>query len=306
MEDVIGRFSYSRSIARPPIGALSPARSFVGNPTVRNRTATSGNPALLPYVSDNFDLSVEWYYDEGSYAAVGYFRKRVDNFIVGTTIEQTFAGLTDPYISEDAEQARAELVAEGVSPDDPAVFERINENRGLPVTTAIPGEAGDPLAVFRVTTSENLEVGTIWGWEIAVQHMFADTGFGIQANATIVNGDVNADRDVIGQQFFLPGLSDSANLSVFYEDDRFSTRLAYNWRDEFLVGNDQFGAPTYAEEAGFLDLNFTWYATDNLAVFVEGLNLTNEVQRTYSRYPEQFLRGNEYGTRYNIGARYNF
>jgi len=24
------------------------------------------------------------------------------------------------------------------------------------------------------------------------------------------------------------------------------------------------------------------------------------------RYPEQFLRGNQYGTRFNIGARYRF
>jgi hypothetical protein len=128
----------------------------------------------------------------------------------------------------------------------------------------------------------------------------------VQANLTIVNGDVDADRDVINQQFALPGLSDSANLSVFYENEIVSARLAYNWRDEFLTGFDQFGSPVFTEEYAPLDANITWYARENLAVFFEAINITEEVQRTYVRYPEQFLRGNEYGARFNIGARYNF
>ena len=187
-----------------------------------------------------------------------------------------------------------------------AVFQRINENRGVPIDTAIVGESGDPLAAFRVTTTANAEIGNLFGWELAIQHMFGDSGWGVQANATIVNGDVEADRDIVGEQFYLPGMSDSANLSIFYENDVISARIAYNWRDEFLSGTDQFGAPTFTEEYAPLDLNVTWYASDNMAVFFEAINITEEVQRTYSRYPEQFLRGNEYGARYNIGARYNF
>ena len=136
--------------------------------------------------------------------------------------------------------------------------------------------------------------------------MFGDTGFGVQANYTIVNGDVDANRDVIDQSFALPGLSDSANLAVFYENDVVSARLAYNWRDEFLSDFDRFGSPVFTEEYAPLDLNVTWYANDNLAVFLEAINITEEVQRVYVRYPEQFIRGNEYGTRFNIGARYNF
>jgi iron complex outermembrane recepter protein len=306
MDDVIGRAAYSRTISRPPIGALGPNRDFVGNPTARNRQVNAGNPDLLPFVSDNLDLAVEYYYAPGSFVSLTHFRKRVDNFLVSTTVQDRFEGLLDPYIGAAAQQARAELAAEGIAADDQAVFRRINENLGVPITTAVRAQEGDPLAEFNVTTTDNLEIGNVHGWEVAFQHIFLGTGWGVQANATFVNGDVDADRDVIGQSFALPGLSDSRNLSVFWEDERFSTRLAYNWRDEFLAGFDQFGAPVYTEAYDQLDFIASWFATPQLTVFVEGINITKETQRTYSRYREQFLSGNQYGARYSIGARYRF
>jgi len=306
MDDVIARAAYSRTISRPPIGALGPNRDFVGNPTNRNRQVNAGNPSLLPFVSDNLDLAVEYYYAPGSYVSLGHFRKRVDNFLVGTTVQELFEGLTDPYIGADAQQARADLAAEGIDPTDQNVFQRINENLGVPITTPVRARDDDPLAVFSVSTTDNLEIGNVHGWEVALQHLFANTGWGVQANATFVSGDVDADRDVIGQSFALPGLSDSRNLSVFYENQHISTRLAYNWRDEFLAGFDQFGAPVYVEDYDQWDFILTWFATDRLAVFVEGINITKETQRTYSRYKEQFLAGNQYGARYSLGARYRF
>ncbi len=304
--DVITRFSYSRTLARPPIGALNPTRSFISNPKLNNRKVSSGNPDLVPYVSDNFDLSLEWYYGEGSYAAIGYFRKVVDNFLISTTVEQTFPGLTDPYFGAQADIARAQLSAEGVPLTNANIFSRINQNLGREATAPVRGQPSDPLVVWDVTTTTNAEVGTLYGWELQVQHMFGDSGFGLQANATIVDGDVDADRDIIGVQFALPGLSDSANLIAFYENEKISTRLAYNWRDEFLAGFDQQNSPIFVESYGSLDGNFTWFATDKLSVFFEAINITEETQRVYVRYKEQFLRGNQYGARYNIGATYRF
>ncbi|OAB60319.1 TonB-dependent receptor, partial [Leptolyngbya valderiana BDU 20041] len=263
MPDVIGRFAYSRTIARPPIGALGPNRSFVGNPNVRNRRVDTGNPDLLPYVSDNFDLGLEWYYAPGSYMAANYFRKRVDNFLVSRTEEQTFDGILDPYIGALAEQARAQLTEEGINPTDQEVFRRINEILGNDPTTPVRAQPGDPLAVFQVTSTANEEVGNVWGYELAVQHLFGDSGFGVQANATFVRGDVEADRDVINQSFALPGLSDSANLILFYENEKFSGRVAYNWRDEFLSGFDQYGAPVYVESFAPIDLNLTYKVNEN-------------------------------------------
>jgi TonB-dependent receptor len=307
-DDLVTRFSYSRSIARPPIDLMGSARSFPGNPKVGSRFANTGNPELEPYVSDNFDVSLEWYYGDGSYVSVGYYYKLVDNFIVSSTVERTFAelALTDPYIGVAADLARAQLAEEGITITDPVLFARTNEILGNPPNTFIPGMPGDPLAVYQVSTYSNGEKGTLSGWEFQIQHLFGDSGFGLVANATIVDGDVDVDREVDGEFFALAGLSDSANFSVFYENDHISTRLSYNWRDEFFNGGVTNGSPTFTEEYAQLDANLSWFIGDNWTVFVEGYNLTNEVQRTYARYSEMFLRGNQWGARYSIGASYRF
>ncbi|MCA1779816.1 MAG: TonB-dependent receptor, partial [Xanthomonadaceae bacterium] len=204
------------------------------------------------------------------------------------------------------EQARAELLAEGISPSNQAVFRRINEIRGVDPTTPIRPTDDDPLAVFRVTTTTNAEEGDVYGFEFAVQHLFGNSGFGVQANATLVEGDVKADVNVVDQSFALPGLSDSANVILFYENQRFSGRIAYNWRDEFLSGFDQFGAPVFTESFAPIDINLTYNVNSNLSVFVEGLNINEETQRTFSRFSEQLLRANQFGARYNFGVRYRF
>ena len=64
--------------------------------------------------------------------------------------------------------------------------------------------------------------------------------------------------------------------------------------------------PNYVEEYSQIDFNVSYNVNDQLSVFLEGLNVTEETQRVYARYKEQLLRANEYGARYNIGARYKF
>jgi TonB-dependent receptor len=195
---------------------------------------------------------------------------------------------------------------EGITPSNQAVFARINEIRGVDATAPIrPGE-NDPLAVFRVTTTTNAEQGDLYGFEFAVQHLFGQSGWGVQANYTLVEGDVDADVNVLDQVFALPGMSDSANVVVFYETERFSGRVAWNWRDEFLAGFDQFGAPVFTESFAPIDINLTYNINENFSVFVEGLNINKDTQRTFSRFSEQLLQANQFGARYNLGARYRF
>ena len=58
----------------------------------------------------------------------------------------------------------------------------------------IAGTAADPLYQFNVNQSINQETATIDGWEIGGQYFFGESGFGVLANYTMVNGDVGFDN----------------------------------------------------------------------------------------------------------------
>ena len=138
--------------------------------------------------------------------------------------------------------------------------------------------------------------------------MFGDTGFGVQANMTLTGSDLSVDNHATDFQFVLPGLSDSANFVAFYDNNGLQARIAYNWRDTFLNGVGQGNAPYYTEAYGQIDMNASYELPmiEGLTVFVEGINVTESSQRQYARFENQFKHAEQWGARYNIGARFTF
>jgi len=86
----------------------------------------------------------------------------------------------------------------------------------------------DPLISFLVNQSLNNNEGNISGIELAGQHFFGDTGFGVAASYTYVDGDVDFDVNAPegSDQFALTGISDTANLTLIYENFGLSARLS--------------------------------------------------------------------------------
>lgn len=307
-DDVITRLSYSKSIARPALSAMTGVFSVTDRPKPGERTGNAGNPDLKPYMSDNLDISAEWYYAEGSYVSVGAFVKQVDNFIVNKIVDREVGNLRDPEAGPRAAQAIADLQADGATVDATAILAQINENAGQPEGTPVIQNNDDPLAVFGISQPVNEEQATIQGLELAVQHMFGDTGFGVQANMTLTGSDLSVDNHATDFQFVLPGLSDSANFVAFYDNNGLQARIAYNWRDTFLNGVGQGNAPYYTEAYGQIDMNASYELPmiEGLTVFVEGINVTESSQRQYARFENQFKHAEQWGARYNIGARFTF
>jgi TonB-dependent receptor len=160
------------------------------------------------------------------------------------------------------------------------------------------------VATFDVNIPINQNKTTVKGWEVALQHTFGETGFGFQANFTIVEGDLNYDINKNEDQWVVPGMSDTANFVVFYEKQGFQARIAYNWRDKYLqsAGKD----PKFVEEYFQLDANVSYEINDNFSVFLEGINLTEENQRIHGRSSYQVRQYSVGHARYNLGARYVF
>jgi TonB-dependent receptor len=166
----------------------------------------------------------------------------------------------------------------------------------------------DPLMVFDYNAPVNNREAKVHGAEFAGQYFFGDTGFGLQANYTIVRGDVKFDNlDMSTTQFALLGLSDTANLVLIYDNNDIEARIAYNWRDAFLRRTGA-GAnnPGYIEAYSQIDANVTYRVTDNLAVSLEAINLTGEDRREHARNKNMLWGYDDLGARYQLGARYTF
>jgi len=287
VEDFITRFSYSKTLSRSNIDAMFPATSLKTHLAGGPFNAGQGNAALKPYLSDNFDLSLEYYYGEGSYVSAGYFVKDVDNYIDAGEENRVIDGpngpLTDPSVNP-----------RGTCPDGSVA---------APNPDCV-SQPGDPAITWLVTTPININSTTVDGWELNVQHMFGDSGFGVIANYTIVNTEDEYVPHSLDNPFAITGLSDSANLVGFYEKDAFSIRIAYNWRDDFLLTGGS--SPVFTEAYSQVDISASYDINDSVSVFIDGINITEEDTRRHGRFTNQIINHEEGGARYNVGVRATF
>ncbi|MFT4767828.1 MAG: TonB-dependent receptor [Glaciecola sp.] len=316
LQDVMFRASWSETMSRPGYESIQGGLTVGGCTPGNGCDGFSGDPSLQPLESENLDFSFEWYYGETSYVALGYFKKDVTNFLgesFNTGVE-LFPELGNPTTGGLAAQARAAGAATG---DDVRqyIFTNFANDPSVDVANQIiTGTTGNDPMAFRVRVPSNQEQASIDGWEFALQHAFADTGFGFVVNYTVVDGDVGYDnlvRPEEAAQFALLGLSDSANFVGFYDKNGIEVRLAYNWRDDFLggIGTDAGGAqPRYTEEYGQWDAraSYRFGGEDQYIAFFEGINVTDETFREHSRSPLNVLQAGQTGSRWALGFRANF
>ena len=317
-DDFIFRTSYSLTVTRPVYNDLKGALiiDYLGPDGGGGRR---GNPQLLPMESKNLDVSLEWYYDDASYASIGFWSKDVDNFIVNQTFENQplFKDLYTPIDGDLYNQA-----VEALTGGDPRFdydsgdlneyyAENFADEEGVSVTgegedveVVVTGVLGDPVAIFDVTIPINQRETQVKGWEIMAQHNFGDSGFGLQANYTIVDGNLNYDINLNEEQWVVPGMSNTANLVGYYDKNSLQVRFALNWRDQFLSSAAR--DPLFVEEYYQLDMNMSYEVNDNLSVFLEGINLTQEHQRIHGRSSYQLREFAVGHARYNFGLRYEF
>jgi len=348
-DEIKGRASFSKTIARAPYGNLyagptpnQPTGSILINPSAR-ADGDAQNPALDPLESDNLDLAVEWYFADASFVSITFWNKDVKNFIGNSVVRESLYDLRDPTSGPDAQAALAFLnspqcaaqataagadLAQACSANDTALFAalamlRNPETGGLAAyngTSAqslqmennydLVGEADDPLYEFDVQRPVNQNNANLHGWEMGGQYFFGDTGFGIFANYTLVDGDVAFDNTVIERdQFALLGLSDTANVMFMYEKYGWSARLAWNWRDEYLIAANENGSnrnPYYVEEYQQWDLSVNYSFNDNWQVGLEAINLTGEDVRWHGRSDKQMIKLVDQSPRYMLGVRWRF
>ena len=246
------RVAMSKGVSRPGFDKLNPNLSLgVGSdPANPNRTGSGGNPHLQPMEAKQFDTSLEWYFGQGSMLYATAFYKKVDGFIANTVFDEQF----------------------------------VDPNTGQ-------------LETFQITRPVNGDNGKIKGIEVGYTQFFdflpaPFDGLGVQTNYTYVDSEAPSPTatDTNGQPFIVPleGLSkNSYNAILMYEKSRFSARLAYNWRSDWLVttaGNGTGNLPVYNKGFGQLDASVRFNINDVWSISLDGTNLLDTRRESYLGY----------------------
>lgn len=220
-------------------------------PIFRVSNGTStGNPDLNPWRSTNFGASAEYYINETSMLSLALFRINVDSFIKNGSV--TNCTLPDE---------------DGVVRDHCIVITQPVQGTG----NSIHGAEFDYRQGFTFLPS-----------------FLSKTG--MEINATYAPSN-SGETDLAGKKIpFQDNSTKSGNFILWYQDDHFQARLAYNYRSRRAV-MDSVGGITglemYEAPQKYLDASISYKFSKYAEVFLDGTNLTNEYQKYYLVWPDQ-------------------
>ena len=311
-DNLVLRFGYFRSVARPQIRDLSAekttdldlstASDALGLPTLR---VGQGNPDLEPSKTDSFDLSFEYYDDAIGVIKASVFYKSIDNLLELTATEGF----------DSLQAANVEL------PDD-FRFQDVIDN---------------PENYFIVlTTPTNSDFSSrIWGMEAAFEKQLTFLpswwgGLGIYANYTYTDSSKK-----IKSEFFNTELGDAETVTISgvpftgdpkhsgtaaltYSMNNIDASLAYSMQDRRLNSFGRFNLSAYDESDESLDLRAE-YRIERLGgtwrVWFEGTDLLKgttdpDVESSIGGTrgtPKYFTGGNYFGGReFRLGVAASF
>ncbi|WP_420139176.1 TonB-dependent receptor [Sphingomonas sp.] len=160
----------------------------------------------------------------------------------------------------------------------------------------IPGFS-ETYGLFNISQPTNGENGTIKGFEVGYQQTLRFLpgilrNLGVQANYTYVDSRTPLIDPLTARRLPLPGLSkNNYNLIAFYEDGLISARVAYTFRDKYLIAvqSAASGGSLYQASTGQLDASAQINLTKSVRLIVEGVNLNKSVTNQYLQYPNRLF-----------------
>ncbi len=283
VDNLIVRFAASKAIARPAFSDMQAYQVLSANPKpgvevdpnapvllpITDLDLTGGstdNPYLEPMKANQYDLSLEWYFnpDNGGMAWVNFFRKDIKDYFRNQSQLVAYPG------------------ADG------------NEYDYLITQTINTGTARIQGAEIGWTQFFDFLPAPFDGFGISANYTYIDSSTKIPAEVDAQ--PVDTDGSTFGE---MPadGLSkNSYNVAAFYEKGPWQIRLAYNWRSQYLlsVGANGYNGtnnnldgesiawklPVYSDEYGQLDGSIFYSINDNVKIGLEMNNLNNAEQRT--------------------------
>jgi TonB-dependent receptor len=256
------RLAASKAIARPSLDQITANVTLGGDITTYNLppdpndpnappvpayavvtefNGSGGNPLLKPMEASQFDAAVEWYFAPQGSLYSTLFYKDIKNYFLRGTQTQNLFGRD-----------------------------------------------------WQVDSTINGDKGSVKGFEIGYSQFYDNLpgflrGLGLQANFTYVDSKggsptagPSGDAATVPPGLPLEGLSKrSYNVVGLYQRGPVEARLAYNWRERWLLtthDGDGKGS-VWNDDYGQLDASIFVRFNDHLQIGLEGNNLTNTTQK---------------------------
>jgi TonB-dependent receptor len=228
--------------------------------------SSSGNPSLDPWRSTNYGASFEYYINPTSMVNVELFRINVKSFINNGSV--TNCSL----------------------PDEDGVV----RNHCITITEPLQGSGN---------SIQGVEFDYRQGFTF-LPGFLANTG--MEFNVTYAPSKTG-DRDLAGNEIpFQDNSTESGNFVLWYQNKRFQARAAYNYRSKRAFQSDVggiSGLEEYEAAQRYLDASVAYKVVKYAEVFVNATNLTNEYQRFYLVWPDQYGHANFSERMFTFGVR---
>ncbi len=291
-DDMLLRGGVFRGLSRPDPADMGYGRDLnvddSDDPTsidelVGNARA-SGNPDLEPLTSWNLDVALEWYPNDDSILALGFYYKRFLGGFENTQRVEMFTIDGQPFA--------ADVTTSRTDDDSSTLY-------GFELTAAhsfnyLPGFWGG----FGAKLSLNLADSDF---------EFEDANFG---SAMVLDeaGMVVSERVGFVEPADLFGFSDMVmSAQVYYQIADLDLQLIWKSRSEYF---QQFisspGNIRYIDANNVMEARATYEIFDGVSLRIEGINLLDEPRVQYNPTPDNLAEVNSYGPRIFVGLRAKF
>ena len=285
-DDILLRAGIYRGMSRADPSDLGYSRTFQTDDEVAPTSLGdllvgvngSGNPNTQPLMSWNYDVAFEWYPNEDSIVALGFYYKQFKGGFQQRTVLENF-------------------VVEG-------------ESFSLPVTNSVTTDEESDLY--------GLEASFAYRWDnglgIKLGYNYADTDFEFEDSLygdtyiTDINGVTTQLTEGIVPPGAVPGFSEHVfSGQVYYQIGDLDTAIIYKYRSEYFQPYTSNGTRLrYVDEVGVWEMRMSYKVNKNVRVKFEAINLFSA-----PKSQDYFVQGNlgevnDYGPRLFAGVTFKY
>jgi len=276
------RAAYAMTIGRPNFSNIIPRASISypdlddpeSDDTVEDGEVDIANPGLEPQEADNFDITLEYYTDNGGVLSAGIFRKDISGYII--------EGMPLGYITQN------EIDRLGI-PSDTLGFRYVTDING--------GDA--KVEGFEMNVVQNLgNFGLPKELTVFANGTFLSTSGNFGGN-TIENDLENF-------------IKQTYNFGITFENDLFQVKAKYNYRGRELLSRQSWAddAGQYYDPQQYIDLSMEYRYSKQFTFFTAVRNLMEEPQDRVYLSPSNDLhlleRREKFGVQWTVGVKGEF